>query len=421
MANYLKKSNFEEKTKEVTSIVSNMLETIQKNGEKQILQYARELDSWDKDIIVSDELRENAEKQVPQELKNDIQFAYEIVRKFAIEQKKSLSEVTTELEKGVVAGQKLIPVQTAGCYIPAGRYVHLASAIMSVTTAKVAGVKNVICSSLAKGDGISPIMLYTMNLCGADSILALGGVQAVAAMAYGFFGNPPADIIVGPGNQFVAEAKKLLYGSVGIDMFAGPTEILIIADKTADAEIVAYDLVGQAEHGYNSPAWLISTDESLAKKVLEKIPELIASLPEENRKNAEAAWRDYGEVVVVDSREEAVQISDEYAAEHLEVQTEDLDWWLENLSNYGSLFLGEETTVAFGDKCSGTNHILPTKKAARYTGGLSVSKFLKTVTWQKMTREGVCTVAPVAARISRLEGMEAHARTADIRIKKYSS
>jgi sulfopropanediol 3-dehydrogenase len=258
-----------------------------------------------------------------------------------------------------------------------------------------------------------------MNLCGADHILNLGGVQGIAAMAYGLFTGHPADILVGPGNRFVAEAKRMLFGQVGIDLFAGPTEILIIADKSADPRIVASDLVGQAEHGPDSPAWLVTLDRDLAAQVTALLPQLIAKLPETQRKAAEAAWRDYGEVVLCDSREEAVEVSDRYAPEHLEVQAEDRDWWLQNLANYGSLFLGEETTVAFGDKCSGTNHILPTKGAGRYTGGLSVHKFIKTVTYQRMTREANREVAQVTARISRLEGMEAHARTGDDRLAKY--
>jgi sulfopropanediol 3-dehydrogenase len=291
---------------------------------------------------------------------------------------------------------------------------------MSITTAKVAGVKNIICCSSPKpGIGANPKIVYTADLCGADVILNLGGVQAIAAMAFGFFGNAPADILVGPGNQFVAEAKRILFGKVGIDLFAGPTEIAIIADKTADPEIVAYDLVGQAEHGYNSPAWLYTTDKELAEKVIKRVPALIADLPELPRTNAEAAWRDYGEVVLCETNEEMAKISDEYAPEHVEVQAENLDWWLKKLKNYGSLFLGEETTVAYGDKCSGTNHILPTKGAGRYTGGLFVGKFIKTLSFQRMTKESTELVGAAAARLSRYEGMEAHARTGDVRLKKY--
>ncbi|MDH3740189.1 MAG: histidinol dehydrogenase, partial [Hyphomicrobiales bacterium] len=286
--------------------------------------------------------------------------------------------------------------------------------------AKVAGVDHIAaCSPPRPGIGINPAILYTLDLCGADSVLNLGGIQGIAAMAFGLFGLPTSDILVGPGNQFVAEAKRVLYGRVGIDMFAGPTESMVIADASADAHIVAWDLVGQAEHGYNSPVWLISLDRSLAEKVAEIVPGIIETLPETNRQNAEAAWRDYAEIIVTDSREEAVKVSDKYASEHLQVQCNDLDWWLANLRNYGSLFLGEETTVAFGDKVSGPNHVLPTKGAAKYSGGLSVGKYMKTVTWQRMTREANHDIAQSCARISRLEGMEGHARTADVRLEKY--
>ena len=291
---------------------------------------------------------------------------------------------------------------------------------MSVTTAKVAGVKNIlVCSSPKPGVGVHPTIVYTADLCGADVIMNLGGVQAIAAMTNGLFGNAPADILVGPGNQFVAEAKRILFGKVGIDLFAGPTEIAIIADETADPEIVAVDLVGQAEHGYNSPAWLYTTSKELAEKVMKRVPELIAELPELPRTNADAAWRDYGEVVLCDTDEEMATISDEYAPEHLEVQTKNLEWFHNRLKNYGSLFVGEETTVAYGDKCSGTNHILPTKGAGRYTGGLFVGKFIKTLSFQRMTKESTELVGAAAARLSRYEGMEAHARTGDERLKKY--
>ena len=318
------------------------------------------------------------------------------------------------------AGQKLIPVNTAGCYVPAGRYAHIASAVMSVTTAKVAGVKNIIVSSSPKtGVGAHPSIVYTADLCGADSILNLGGVQAIAAMTNGLFGNAPADILVGPGNQFVAEAKRILFGKVGIDLFAGPTEIAVIADDKADPELVAVDLVGQAEHGYNSPAWLYTTSKTLAEYVIKRVPELIADLPDLPKENAAAAWRDYGEVILCNTNDEMAKISDEYAPEHLEIQAEDLNWWLKRLKNYGSLFLGEETTVAYGDKCSGTNHILPTKGAGKYTGGLFVGKFIKTLSFQRMTKESTKLVGAAAARLSRYEGMEAHARTSDVRLKKY--
>ena len=258
-----------------------------------------------------------------------------------------------------------------------------------------------------------------MNYCGADKILALGGVQAIASMAFGLFTDLPAKILVGPGNRFVAEAKRTLFGKVGIDLFAGPTEIAIIADESADADIVAEDLVSQAEHGPDSPAWLISTSEKLANDVISIMDKKIQNLPETSKKAAELAWKDYGEIILCNSDEEAARVSDIYAAEHLEVHTSNNDWFSKRLKNYGALFVGEETTVTFGDKCSGTNHILPTKGAAHYTGGLSVHKFMKIVTTQRMTREANKSVAQVAARISRLEGMEAHARSGDIRLKKY--
>jgi sulfopropanediol 3-dehydrogenase len=342
------------------------------------------------------------------------------VRRFADAQLAAILDTEIELMPGLVAGHRNIPVATAGCYVPGGRYSHLASAIMSVTTAKVAGVQHVIAACPPRPSvGINPAVLYTLDFCGADTILNLGGVQAIASLAFGLFTGHRADILVGPGNQYVAEAKRALYGRVGIDMFAGPSEIMIIADATADPEIVAADLVGQAEHGYNSPAWLIAFSSEFATGVMSLVPRLIGKLPEVNAKNAEAAWRDYGEILVADSREEAARTADAYAPEHLEVQCADVEWWLGHLRNYGSLFLGEETTVAFGDKTSGPNHILPTKGAARYTGGLSVGKFLKTVTWQRMTREANRKIATVAARISRLEGMEAHARTGDLRLAKW--
>ena len=250
-------------------------------------------------------------------------------------------------------------------------------------------------------------------------VLALGGVQAIAALAQGLFSGKAADIIVGPGNRYVAEAKRLLFGQVGIDVVAGPTESLVIADDSADADIVTADLIGQAEHGPDSPVWLISTSRLLAEQVMARAPAAIAALPEPARSAASAAWRDYAEVAVVDTREEAVALSDRYASEHVQVMAHDLDWWLENLSNYGSLFLGENTTVAYGDKCSGPNHILPTRGASRYSGGLSVGKFIKTLTWQRLDRQAGADVGQVAARISRLEGMEGHARSGDIRLHKF--
>ena len=419
---YLKKAEKTPATGEEDTrrIVQEMLADIETGGEAKAREYAANLDRWTGEIVVSKDEIKTASDSLSQRARDDIQFAYARVKKFAEAQLASMAEFETELSPGLIAGQRLIPVQTAGCYIPGGRYAHIASAIMSVTTAKVAGVKNVIACSPTRGDaGVHPSILYAADLAGADTILALGGVQGIAAMAFGLFSGHPADILVGPGNRFVAEAKRILYGRVGIDMFAGPTEIAVIADETADPDIVASDLISQAEHGFDSPAWLISTSENLAQQVMARIPDCIARLGEPNRSAAESAWRDYGEVVIADSREEAVTQSDLYAAEHLEVHTTDLEWWLANLNNYGSLFLGEETTVTYGDKASGPNHILPTKGAARYSGGLSVGKFIKTVTWQRMNREANRDVGAVSARISRAEGMEGHALAGDDRLHKY--
>ena len=400
--------------------VHHMLEDIESGGESRALFYARTLDHWSGDPVVSEEAIESASASLSQKMKDDIQFSHDRVRKFAEAQLNSLTEFEVELSPGLVAGQKLIPIRTAGCYIPGGRYAHIASAIMSVTTAKVAGVDNIIACSPARGaEGIHPSIIYAAHLAGVDTLLSLGGVQGVAALAFGLFSGHSADILVGPGNRYVAEAKRLLYGRVGIDLFAGPTEIAVIADDSADPEIIAIDLAGQAEHGPDSPVWLITTSRELAKAVMAKIPDCINRLQEPNRSAASSAWRDYGEVVLVDSRESAVAQSDHYAPEHLEVHAEDLDWWLRNLHNYGSLFLGEETTVTYGDKASGPNHILPTKGSARYTGGLSVAKFIKTVTWQRMTREANRNVGTVSARISRAEGMEGHALSGDDRLRKY--
>lgn len=402
------------------SVAATMLAEIERGREQAVRDYAAELDRWTGEIVVTREEIERRTRDIAPAVRRDIEFATDRVRRFAQAQRESIREFSIEVSAGLIAGQRLIPVNVAGCYVPTGRYAHIASAYMGIATAKAAGVPFVVaCSTPYLGAGIHPQVLYAMKVAGADAILTLGGVQAIASLAYGLFTGKPADIIVGPGNKFVAEAKRLLFGKVGIDVFAGPSEVAVIADDSADAEIVAADLVGQAEHGHESPAWLMTTSRSLAEQVMRLVPQLIGQLPPAARDAAGAAWRDYGEVVVGDTREELAQASDRYAPEHLEVHARDLDWWLGRLTCYGSLFLGEETTVAFGDKTSGPNHILPTQGAARYSGGLSVHKFLKTVTWQKMTREANREVAQVTARISRLEGMEAHARTADDRLAKY--
>ena len=405
---------------DVRDAVQNILAEIESGGEQVARDYGAKFDKYDGNLVLTREEIDAASASVPQKLKDDIRFAHDNVRRFAEAQKATIIDTEIEVVPGLVAGQKSIPCQAAGCYVPGGRYSHVASAMMTVTTAKVAGCGHIAACSPPRPDtGINPAIIYTADLCGADTILALGGVQGVAAMAFGLFGLPKADILVGPGNQFVAEAKRILFGRVGIDMFAGPTDSLILADETADPFIVASDLVGQAEHGYNSPVWLATTSRPLADEVMKLVPGLIDDLPQMNAENAAAAWRDYAEVIVCDTREEVASVSDGIAPEHLTVQAADLDWWLNRLQCYGSLFLGEETTVAFGDKASGTNHVLPTSGAARYTGGLSVHKYMKTVTWQRATREGAKPIAEATARISRLEGMEGHARTADIRLQKY--
>ncbi len=410
----------ETETGAAQKVVSSMLAEIEARGEAAVEEYALQLDKWSGPIVVERGEIERRTREVPADVKKDIEFAVDNVRRFAEAQRDSVRDFSVELIPGLQAGQRLIPVNVAGCYVPTGRYAHIASAYMSVATAKAAGVGTVIaCSTPFKGEGIHPYVLYAMTAAGADIVMTLGGVQAIAAMTYGLFTGKPADIIVGPGNKYVAEAKRTLFGKVGIDVFAGPSEVAVIADKTADPEVVACDLVGQAEHGHESPAWLFTTSSDLATSVMDRVPALIQELPPTARDAAGAAWRDYGEVVLCSTREEVAIVSDRYAAEHLEIQAQDLDWWLSNLTNYGSLFLGEETTVAYGDKSSGPNHILPTKFAARYSGGLSVHKFLKPLTWQRMDRGASRTIGEVTARISRHEGMEAHARTVDIRIRKY--
>lgn len=419
---YLKKAKLTAKSdaSSVHETVKSILEDIEVGGDAAARRYAAKFDQYDGNVILTEEEIAAASALVPEKLKADIRFAHDNVKRFAEAQKSTLTPVSLEIQPGLTAGQKVIPVDSAGCYVPGGRYSHIASAIMTVTTAKVAGCRHITACSPPRPDvGVAPAIVYAAHICGADKILAMGGVQGVASMTFGLFGLPAANILVGPGNQFVAEAKRILFGRVGIDMIAGPTDSLVLADAKADPLIVATDLVSQAEHGYNSPVWLVTDDEPLAQKVMNIVPDLIADLPELNRQNAEAAWRDYAEVIVCADREDMAACSDEYAPEHLTVQADDLDWWLNRLECYGSLFLGEETTVSYGDKAAGPNHVLPTSRSAQYTGGLSVHKYMKIVTWQRATREGSKPVAEATARLSRLEGMEGHARAADVRLAKY--
>ncbi len=421
MITYIKKAakTPESDEAETRKVVENILNTVRENGDDEILRhYSSKFKNWDKKLILSPEEIEQRAQSVPAAVKDDLKFAYEQVYGFAVKQRESMQEFETEITPGVTLGQRLIPCNCAGCYIPGGLFAHAASAIMSIATAKAAGVPFVAaCSPSHDGETINPAIMAAVSICKPDVFMMMGGAHAIAAMAYGSFTGKPADVIVGPGNRFVAEAKRQLFGKIGIDVFAGPTESLVIADKTADPYVVAIDLMSQAEHGYDSPVWLVTDSKELAETVMNEMPKTITDLPEP--KVATVSWRDYGEVILCSTREEMLEVSNDYAAEHVQVIAQDLDWWLDNLSNYGSLFLGEECTVSYGDKTTGTNHILPTNKAARYSGGLSVGKFIKVVTYQKMTQEASKRIGEVASRISRLEGMEGHARAADIRLRKY--
>ncbi|ORE90772.1 histidinol dehydrogenase [Stappia sp. 22II-S9-Z10] len=411
-------------TRDVSETVRTLLARIEAGGEAAALAVAAELDGASGPVTVTPDEIAAAKAALDEDTKAAIAFAHANISRFAEAQRGTLHEMEIEILPGVRAGQKVIPVEAAGCYVPGGRFSHIASALMTITTARAAGVAHVAAVSPPRpahgtaGCGrLAPDMLFAMDLAGADTILTLGGVQGVAAMAFGLFGLPPADIIVGPGNAFVAEAKRQLFGRVGIDMVAGPTDSMILADAGADAMTVAADLVGQMEHGADSPVWLVTTHAPLAEAVMAAVPGLVAALPKANAASARAAW-EIASVILADSREAMAEIADRTAPEHLHVQAADLDWWLSRLTAYGSLFLGAETTVAFGDKAAGPNHVLPTSGAARYTGGLSVHKFLKTVTWQRASAEGVRPIAEATAAISRREGMEAHARTADIRLSR---
>ncbi|MEM8692336.1 MAG: histidinol dehydrogenase [Pseudomonadota bacterium] len=403
---------------DTSEIVRQMLTRIKAEGEAAVRDYAERLDGHEGDIVVPSEAVAAAADRLTADEREMIAYAHDNIRRFAEAQRATAGDMEIELRPGLVAGQRYIPLSAAGCYVPGGRYAHLASALMTITTARAAGVPFVTACSPPRDGEIPAAILYAMHLAGADLVLALGGVQGVAAMAQGLYGAPPADILVGPGNQFVAEAKRQLFGGVGIDMIAGPTDSLVLADASADPITVAWDLVGQAEHGYNSPVWLVTDHKPLAEEVMQLVPQCIGTLPDVNRDSARSAWESLGEVMVVENREEVVVQANRIAPEHLHVQAADLEWWKQNLTAYGSLFLGENTTVAFGDKASGPNHVLPTSGAARYTGGLSVHKFLKCVTWQTVTEDAMPELARATAVISRMEGMEGHARTADIRLEK---
>jgi sulfopropanediol 3-dehydrogenase len=420
---YLKEPNppTTEATEELRSRVSQILKEIEQGGVDAVRRYSQELDNWaPADFVVSDAEFERASSELDDPIKQHIAFAQNQIRTFATAQRATVSELEVEVGNGVMLGHRLIPVNAVGAYVPGGRYPMLASSFMTVLVAKVAGVKQVVaCAPPQRENGIHPTMLYAMRTSGADAVLCLGGVQALAAMAFGLIdGLAPVDMLVGAGNAFVAEAKRQLFGRVGIDLLAGPTEVLVIADGSADPRLVATDLLGQAEHGPNSPAGCIAIGEDVARAVQAEVEDLLNTFP--TAEVAGQAWSNHGWIAIAQDDEEAVAIADAAADEHLEVQVaeEKLDWYLQRLSNYGSLFLGEQATVAYGDKAVGTNHVLPTSRAARYTGGLWVGKFLKTCTYQRLTPEGTRLVAPAVAAISHEEHFEGHALTAEVRLAR---
>jgi sulfopropanediol 3-dehydrogenase len=423
MAEYLKSAQPRTRADlgSIQATVAQIVEDVRVRGIEAVRDYSTKFDHWDPPSFrVGEGEVEAAKASIASDVLASLDFANEQIGNFARLQRDSMKEFEAETRPGVFLGQKHIPLANAGAYVPGGKYPMLMSAQMTILTAKVAGVKRVVgCAPPYQGKGIYPEMLWSMALAGADEIWCVGGVQALALMAYGADGYEPVDFIAGPGNVYVAEAKRQLFGEVGIDLLAGPTEILIIADGTSDPRIVAADLLGQAEHGPTSPAVLVSLSRDIAEAVSAEIDRQLKELS--TRDVAEVSWRDHGEVVVVRDREEAVAVADEYAPEHLEVQTEDPEWYLGALRNYGTLCLGEEATIVFSDKAIGTNHTLPTAGAARYTGGLWVGKFMKTVTYQRCTRPGAIEIARHAGLLSDVEHFEGHAKTAYYRIEKYGA
>jgi len=423
MARWLKRGMdagaIKEADAKVRATVEGILAQVEQRKDTAIRDLSRQFDKWEpKDFRLSNAEIEKAIAQVPNRDLEDIKFAQAQVRNFAQKQKDTMQNLEVETLPGVVLGHRHIPVNSIGCYVPGGRYPMVASAHMSIVTAKVAGVKRIIaCAPPFKG-GPHPAIVAAMHFGGADEIFVLGGVQAVAAMALGTETIKPVDMIVGPGNAYVAEAKRQLFGRIGIDLLAGPTETLVIADETVDGEICATDLLGQAEHGPTSPAILITNSEKLARDTMQEVARLLKILPTADA--AGQAWKDYGEVIVCDSYDEMVAEADKVASEHVQVMTEDPDFFLQNMTNYGALFLGPRTNVAYGDKVIGTNHTLPTKKNARFTGGLWVGKFLKTCTYQKvLTDEASAMIGEYCSRLCILEGFKGHAEQANIRVRRY--
>ncbi|WP_293910552.1 histidinol dehydrogenase [Deinococcus sp.] len=403
----------------VQQTVRGIISDIRERGDDALRELSQRFDGWNPDAFrLSAEQIQAAVAQVPAEVLDSIRFSLTQVRTFAQAQRASIREVEIETIPGVTLGHKVLPMNSVACYVPGGRYPMIASALMSVATAKVAGVGRVVAVTPPKDGQPYPATVATMHLAGADEIYIMGGVQALSALALGTQSIAPVDMLVGPGNAYVAEAKRQLFGQVGIDLLAGPTETLIIADDSVDAEMVATDLLGQAEHGPNSPAVLLTTSETLANAVVAEIERQLTVLA--TAEVASAAWRDYGQIILADSDAEMVRVADEIASEHVQVLTRDPDYFLTHMTNYGSLFLGPETNVAYGDKVIGTNHILPTGRAARYTGGLWVGKYLKTVTYQRATREASVIIGRHTSVICGVEGFAGHQRQADLRVERYS-
>jgi sulfopropanediol 3-dehydrogenase len=405
---------------ETARYISELLRDLRDHGMDAVRRYSREFDDWDPPSFeMSEQQIAEAMAQCDAQLIRDIEYAQANVRAFAEAQFRTVKAMEMEVRPGVTLGHRHIPVRCVGSYVPGGRYPMLGSAQMSIIPARVAGVETVIgCTPPVRDKGYYPATVSAMKMAGADRIFILGGVQALALMAYGMGVVPPADVLCGAGNKFVAEAKRQLFGQCGIDLLAGPTEIAIIADDNADPALVACDLLGQAEHDPNSGQLLICLSESFALEALAEINKQLVVLP--TKEIAEVSWSSNGKIYVADDRDEAIAISDDYAPEHLELHIKDAQYYFDSLSNYGSLFIGEETTVAYGDKTIGTNHILPTSRSARYTGGVWVGKFLKTVTYQKMTPSASVEVGEVTARLCEAERMLAHAITASVRVERYS-
>src|SRR6516164_8547753 len=423
MARYLKSGRTGEQTsadvKKVRDIVTGIIEEIESRGDAALREISEKFDKWNPPAFrLSQQEIERCLAQLSPRNIDDIQFAQAQVRNFAQAQRSSIQDVEVETLPGVILGHKNMAVDSVGCYVPGGKYPLVASAHMSVVTAKVAGVPRVIAASPPYHGKPHPAVVAAMHLGGADEIYCMGGVQAMAAMALGTAGINPVSMIVGPGNAFVAEAKRQLFGRVGIDLIAGPTEILVIADETADGELCATDLLGQAEHGFNTPAILLTTSENLARDTMAAIEHLLKILP--TAELASISWRDFGEVIVCDSEEEMLREADRIACEHVEVMTANPDYFLHKMKNYGALFLGARTNVAYGDKVIGTNHTLPTGKAARYTGGLWVGKFIKTCTYQRvLTDQASAMIGEYCSRLCVLEGFLGHAEQANIRVRRY--